>query len=461
MNTRNRIAEIDRRLGTQRLVFFGTRGSDAETLVQIPQFAEIFSQVAPLRAVSVPETCLERLTNERVDLDSYDIDRDRGPEVKEIRRALLNAFEQPAAVLAYRPCAVLASAWFPRSDRVRHMGIFHQKQASFEHKSWVESQLATCGVKVLPWSYYADDELNLILEAVRAGPMVLRANKTDGGAGVRFVERSHELQSSWPIHFDGFLAAAPFLSPSIPLNINACVFPTGEVTLHGPSLQLIGVDVATTRRFGYCGNDFARIADMDTRLIKDFEKIVIRTGKWLHSNGYLGVFGVDALIYGDEVYLTEVNPRFQGSSLMSAYIDKELDRPDLYLDHIAAFLGLGPPRCIPLCELVKKQPPYAHVVCHNGKPGPVRSTVSSSDPMPVRCRLIPEKVVYVKPNAITFQAVFPRSVTTDGVSLLPEAEANIRSLIDQLYAGDDAAPSRPRDIPSNPGSPPAQPQSPG
>jgi hypothetical protein len=434
MNARKkRIAEIERAVGSARLVFFGTRGADAELLIEIRQFDRIFSQVAPLHALSIEETCLEALTKQRVDLDRYNIDDDRRPVVSKIRGQLLRAFDSPCCVVAYRPCAMLASAWFPRSDRVRYLGLFHEKQSCFEHKPWVERQLADVGIQVLPWSYYADEESHILLESSRAQALVLRTNRTDGGAGVELVRDPRDLKSRWPRHTDGFLAVAPFLTPSTSLNVNACVFQNGQVSLHGPSVQLIGLRSATTRRFGYCGNDFCRVEEIDGKLVDQLEDIVVRTGKWLHKNGYLGAFGVDSLIYRGKIYLTEVNPRFQGSSLLSAVIDQQLDRPDVFLNHIAAFLGLSVPAPVRLRDLVRRQPPLAHVICHNIRPKKVRAKATVPDSLEVRCRLVPASDVEILPEAITFEAVFEEAVTDDGTQLLAPIERAVRRAAQGLY----------------------------
>ena len=308
---RQRVREIERRLAGRRLVYFGTRGTDARPLLEISNLEEVFSQIAPLEAGTIQETCLETLKRERVDLDRYSIDQDPSEAVHEIRKGLLKAFSRPAAVIPYRPSAVLASACFTRANLVKYMGIFHEFQSCFEHKPWIETQLAELGVPVIPWRYFADDDLSLIREAAEVGPIVLRTNRSDGGAGLTLVEDPSQLQEEWPIHTEGFLAAAPFLNPSIPLNVNACVFPGGEVSLHAPSLQLIGIPGCTNRRFGYCGNDFATAAELD-RTLDDLEHIVVTSGRWMGRQGYLGAFGVDAIVHEDKVYLVEVNPRFQG-----------------------------------------------------------------------------------------------------------------------------------------------------
>jgi hypothetical protein len=249
------------------------------------------------------------------------------------------------------------------------------------------------------------------------------------------VNSPEDLNSEWPSHSDGFLAAAPYLTPNVPLNINACVFPDGSISIHGPSLQLIGLEGITNHRFGYCGNDFARIVDLDRKALQEFEETTIATGKWLHKNGYRGVFGIDALFFKGDIYLTEINPRFQGSSLVSARIDHELDRSDVFMEHIAAFLDLPAPKSIPIHELVSNQKKIAHVVCHNVKSKPLFSSPVGLHNLHEECRQIPSPDIAVLNDAITFQAILNNPVTTDGMTLLADAHEKIFGLYSELYPG--------------------------
>lgn len=428
MDAQKRVAQISAALQGRQLVYFGTRGADAEPLLKVPNFQVIVSLIAPLQAGTVRETCLETLTNERVELDDYTIDNDTRPIVSQVRRALLRELEGPSALLAYRPCAFLTSAWFPRSDRVKYLGLFHGHQTCFEHKAWVERQLKACGVPVLPWLFYADEEADIIREWVAAEPIVLRANRSDGGLGVRYVPNPESLEAQWPSHGDGFLAVTQYLANSISLNINACVFPDGSASLHGPSLQLIGIPALTSRIFGYCGNDFGAAAALDPAILDSFEALTRQTARWLRSQGYLGVFGVDAIVHKGKVYLTEVNPRFQGSSLLSARLDAEIGRPDVFLEHLAAFLGLPPLEQPKLRELVASQPPRAHAVAHNLTGNTIRLATPPHVPEGVECRLLPEPGVAIPRDCITFDAVFPGPITADGARLSDEAAAAIDTL---------------------------------
>lgn len=437
MQAQQRIGQIQKRLGRRRLVFFGTRGTDAKPLLKIPSFDAVFSQIAPLQALGIEETCLETLKGLRVDLNRYSVDADPAEEVRKLRAELLGTFGSPAAVVPYRPSEVLAAAWFPRADRVEYFGVFHEKQTCFEHKPWVETQLQRHGVRVIPWCYYSDDDHALILEAVEAGPLVLRSNRSDGGAGLEVLRPASDIKRRWPAHGDGFLAASPLLDPSLPLNVSACVYPGGEVVLHVPSVQLIGLDQCTNRTFGYCGNDFACVADLDGEILDDLQAMTHTVGRWLASQGYLGAFGLDALLFEGSVYLVEINPRFQGSSLHAAEIFDRIGRPNIYLDHIAAFMGLEPPAALSLRELARLQAeePLSHVVCYNKKPAPVCPLVSLGDAFAFACTLLPAPHVSVAPEGTLLQITFPCSVTDDGFSLTHSAAQSLGDVLQTAYHG--------------------------
>jgi len=410
MSAHKRICEITAALKNRPLIFFGTRGADAESLLKIPNFASLFSLIAPLQSSTVEETCLETITRERVELDDYTIDNDTRPVVSEIRRKLLRALERPSVLLTYRPCAFLSSAWFPRSDRVTYLGLFHGHQSCFEHKAWVETQLAANGVRVLPWRFFADEESEIIKEWVSTEPIVLRANRSDGGIGVRYVPDLDSLDAQWPSHNDGFLAATTFLSDSISLNLGVCVFQDGSVSFHGPSVQLIGIPELTRRHFGYCGNDFAAASQLDKDIWQQLERLAKTVAQWLRRQGYLGAFGIDALVYDGQVYVSEINPRFQGSSLLSTRLDAMLDRPDIFLEHIAAFLGLQKPKIQPLDELAAIQPPLAHAVLHNLENTTTHLSTSEQNDDKVELRLAPEEDIKIPPDGIIYELVFQRQI---------------------------------------------------
>jgi len=433
-----RLEAIRKRLAGRKIVWFGTRGADAQPLLEIPELTDCFSQVAPLGALKLrTELCLEVMRGHRVDLNTYDIDLDSSEEAQQLHRELVRACSSASVLVAYRPARFLTSAYFPRTHFVEYLGMFHESQMAFEHKPWVESMLREEGIRVVPWRYFGKVDLRFLEDAFRSGPLVVRANRSSGGVGLTLVEEPTGLPSRLDVGQDRFVAVAPFLWPNIPLNVSGCVFPGGDVRLYAPSLQLIGTGACTARRFGYCGNDFASIRDIDTKILDQFEQLAMQTGKNLWRHGYLGTFGLDALIYKGQVYVTEVNPRFQGSSALAARLCAGLDLPDLYLDHLAAFLGLDPSPLVPLRTLAWEQQAKAQVIRYNLHGGPVTRKPAAElprfDGSQESPQLLPEIGVSVAHEAILFRLVVNRRVTEDGYRIDPSAEQTVRSIAQALF----------------------------
>lgn len=413
-NRKAYITRIENELGSRKLIWVGTRGHDAASLMELPQFAEAYGIIAPLGAVSLDvDLALEEISGQRVDLDTYKFDDDRSEPAHEFRRRLLDSLTEPAVVVAYRPLALLSTLCYPRAEFVTYLGMFHERQATFEHKPWVENELRRCGIPTIPWRYFAEEDRQRLEDEVAAtGIVVVRSNRSDGGAGLRTISTPDEVGIQMSSSRDGFIAASPLLEPHIPLNVNACVFRNGAISLHPASVQLIGLEGCTNRRFGYCGNDFAAIKSLDAETLEKVEALVLSSGVWLCSQGYIGAFGVDAIIHEGAVMLAEVNPRFQGSSLLSASIDKRMSCADVYLCHLAAHLELHAPPVRRLSEIVHGQPHVTQVIVHNCSSSAVKALSGSNDNYTLE--IVPSEEVDILPNAIEYRAVIPCSITANG-----------------------------------------------
>lgn len=442
MRSRNElIRAIEAAIGHQRLLWVGTRGTDAQPLRSIAQFEGVVSLIAPLGVPSWPdssEECLERISGQRVDLNAYSVDADDSEPRRELAARLRKALTPGTIAIAYRPSAFLASAYFTRTENVSYLGMFHGAQAAFEHKPWVETELAAHGVPTIPWRYFADDDRALLGEWVRGRRFVLRANYSDGGRGLELADRGAILPT--PIHDGGFIAAAPFLDPNVPLNVSGCVFPNGDVTVRSPSIQLVGIPSCTRRRFGYCGNDFAAVhGAIGDEGLDGLERVALMTGQWLHRRGYLGAFGIDALVHEGEVYLVEINPRFQGSSAAASSILAAAGVADIYLDHLAALLGIeGCSEYPPLREQGRLQSEsgrrLAQVVCYNTagacamKPGGYVPDLPFAD-----VKGAAEYGIRVLPEAMLFKIFVHASVTSTGFAIDPRTVGAIGSLTERIF----------------------------
>lgn len=353
-------------LGRRELVWVGTRGEDALSVADLPQFAGSFSWISALGgSSSVESLALEDLTGRRVDLDTWDIDEElRTEPVRELREAVLRTLSGPSAMFEYRPTAFASAIAFARQDRCRHLGLFTGLQSAFEHKPWVETSIASLGIPHIPWVYLADMDQ---LEARRffdVGPVMLRRSRTTGGVGLVRVDDADDLAELWPEEAEAFVSVAPFIDSHVSLNVGAVVWADG-VTVHPCSFQLIGTDGLTNRPFGYCGNDFAAVAHLDPAVLDQVEASTRGIGRWLGEFGFLGAFGVDFLVHEGVPLFTEINPRFQGSTHASSRLSLQNDESCLVLEHLAAFLGIPAPESPPLRSQPDRVDPLAHLVVHN------------------------------------------------------------------------------------------------
>jgi len=439
--------DIAARFGRKRLIWVGTRGIDAEPLLEFDALDGVVSLIAPMEglvAAGLQQACLESLSRRRVDLDLYDVDLDSSAAARELHRGLFAQLQEPCWLVAYRPTAFLHSAHYPRSAWCTYLGMFAGHASAFDHKPWVESGLRSRGIPTIPWAYYHDDDIRALARAMGVREYVLRANYSDGGAGVMRVPADADPKAFIPRHTGGFLAAAPLLQPSVPLNVSGCVFHTGHVTIRTPSVQLIGVPGCTRREFGYCGNDFAApgriLAGPE---LDELESVARATGEWLSSTGYLGAFGLDALLFEGRILVTEVNPRFQGCSATGAVVARRLSIGDVYLDHLSAFLGSSPAVALPLREQARLQSEQgccvSQIVCHQCAEEPVVRTsgrIRAEGANAVSG--LPSPGVRVENEAMLLKLLSQRSVTDDGARIDQQSQRALASIVAQGFVEDIA-----------------------
>lgn len=441
----HRCSAVADAIGDRRLVWFGIRGVDAGPLLALEQFRESYAVTATLAAAGLEATySLEDETLQRVDLDRYDIDEDEREQVRSLRRKLLVSLAAPSVLMAYRSAGFVSSVHFPNLDTTTLATMFVERQRPFEHKPWVELELARAGVRTIPWRYVSDEDHLLVGRWLRNGPIVLRPSRTSGGVGLVLVEDGSTATLDWPRQRDAFVAVSPYMGGATPVNVGACAFRDGSVSVHAPSVQLIGLPACTNQRFGYCGNDFGAIADLSPSALADLDDMVRMAGRWLSSCGYVGAFGVDALVGEDEVFLTEVNPRFQGSSLLGAELARWLDVPDLFLDHLAAFLGVEPGIGPTLADWANARPDLSHVIVHNRREVPVALSGSlprGQLPDVARAELVVPPGVEVEPGGVLFRARVAGRITDVGTALREPWEETLRTL--QSSFGTGAAPGGP------------------
>lgn len=414
-----RSVEVSNVLGNRRLYWFGIRGSDANTLLGLPQFAGSFSVTAPIQSPGLEvDIALESLTGQRVDLDTYDIDLDEIElaSISEIRRRMLATFAYPSAIATYRPSDFLSSVALASLEHCLYLGMFKDRQAAFEYKPWVELGIGEEGIPTIPWTYVPIEARASLGARIAEWPLVLRPNRTSGGVGIEMVANTAELLDKWFDDQSHVIGVSEFLTDAMPINVGGCVFPTGSVSLHPGSVQLIGIPEATNRRFGFCGNDFAAFATIDRETVKEIDRQTRVVGAWLHRHGYLGAFGVDFLLQDGIPIFTEVNARFQGSTALGATLAASVSHSDILMDHLAANLRLDRGTNLTLEDWLRELDPVADLVVHNKEAVPVNS-IRPTHRRATRVELVPPDTVRVDPGGVLGRLVFNEQITSSGYEL--------------------------------------------
>ncbi len=437
------IDQIRTRLGRRRLIWFGTRGDDALSLSDVPEFETCFSLQGSLSSrSSISSLALEQLTGVREDLDTFDIDAHlRSPEVGELRAAILRAVSRPSAVIPYRASTFMSAIGFSRMDACQVLGMFRGHQSAFEHKPWMESSIAELGIPLIPWRYVADTDQFLTSRILYDGPLILRRSRSTGGVGLVRVDDPSQIEDKWEYQDEAFLSVAPFIEGGIPVNVGGVVWHNG-VTLHPASIQLIGLAGCTPREFGYCGNDFAAVDSLGPESLGALENSMRLIGQKLRGLGFLGAFGVDFLVKDGTPLFMEVNPRFQGSTHASCQISVEMDESCLLLEHAAAFLGIEAPSPRSLSAFPTGNDSLSHIVVHSTAPEPARLTsaplLEVLRTMSDFCRadMLVTPAMVTQPSGVILRATVRGAVTADGFSLSDRwgplmADATARSTVEE------------------------------
>jgi hypothetical protein len=428
--------QIRKLLAGRHLIWQGIRGEDGKPLLEFPEMSGSFSITAPLGSAEESvrhDVTFESLSGLRPDLDRPDLDVESGRAAEQFRDRFMAALAEPSVVVPYRASRLTSALAFAMTDTLMLAGPLYERQSQFEYKPWVESSIKAHGMPGIDWRYVADEHKADAQRLAEERPQILRTSRTSGGAGVVLAETAEDVARQWPEQQDAFVAVAPFLEGATPLNFSGCVFSDGSVRLHPASVQLIGVAACTSRRFGYCGNDFGAVARLGNDVLDQVDNLGRAVGRWLHEHRYRGSYGIDALVQDGIVRFLEINPRFQGSSLVSATIASETGRPSLFADHLAAWLDLPPEDAgWSTREWAARQPHLAQMVIHQSATGRAVLEPGAELPAPPFGGQVGQlpRGVEVELHAALGRVTVERSITQTGAEVDAEMEAYAEALRD-------------------------------
>ena len=158
---------------------------------------------------------------------------------------------------------------------------------------------------------------------------VIQSSTGSGGSGTYILNNKNSINFSNEEEY----MVTKYCKNNIPINIHVMISKRDILLLPG-SVQLIEI---IDNKLSYKGCDFLAYNDINSKLKRKAEDYAYSIAEKLREKGYIGICGIDSIIYEDEVYLMEVNTRFQNSSTIVNLALKENKLPSLQELNIRCF----------------------------------------------------------------------------------------------------------------------------
>jgi hypothetical protein len=296
----------------------------------------------------VRETCGVRLCS---------VEETRGRRINWIGSGIQHIFEQRRAAIdtelrrhpkdswlltSSPPCALMEAFCDDRGYRM--VGTPARIVEQFKHKTRLLEALDALQLPRLPgrWLRFAEAHYEDLASEVGASFVVQKAIGA-AGSGTALVRSD----TDWRGLDSGFASSDVWVAPylgELSFNVNAAVC-AGQVCVGFPNVQLAGFAELGAPWGGYCGNDYSATAEIPQDIIEDVQFQTERVGAWLQSRGFDGIYGLDFVLdpASGRAYAVDLNPRWQGSTSLSAQAEYEAGRLPLAVAVFAAQSGvLGP-----------------------------------------------------------------------------------------------------------------------
>lgn len=187
------------------------------------------------------------------------------------------------------------------------------------NKIRMKELLKNSSIPTIEYSIFTENELSLknIRKIIKKGKFIVQRSHGGGGIGTYILDGNTFSKHKSDFGSGRFLVSK-YLTNSI--SVNTHIFVSDTVNLVTPgSIQIIE---QYDDQLVYRGADFVSYKEIPQEIREEIRLLSIKICNMLRENGYLGVAGLDFIIdSNDNVFCTEINPRFQASSvIVSKYL---------------------------------------------------------------------------------------------------------------------------------------------
>lgn len=141
---------------------------------------------------------------------------------------------------------------------------------------------------------------------------VVQANFATGGEGTYILTALNADVVEMEIEEGEQYLVSGYEYYNIPVNTHAIIYDE-EIQIFPVSIQIMQMH---HNRLLYQGSDFVEAERIDESALREFRQYVKNICVKLQEEGYRGITGIDAMIVNGDVYILEMNNRFQGSTLL-------------------------------------------------------------------------------------------------------------------------------------------------
>lgn len=153
---------------------------------------------------------------------------------------------------------------------------------------------------------------NLTNEFPNSNEFIIQENKSSGGTGTFVVTKNNNQYVQSELSNTLFIAS-PRLKNSYSINTHICIF-KNDIVVFPSSIQII---IEKNNRLLYMGADYISIKSISNHIRNSIKEVCIFIANEIKKLGYLGFLGIDLMVdSNDEILFVEINPRFQGSTML-------------------------------------------------------------------------------------------------------------------------------------------------
>ncbi|MBI5347618.1 MAG: ATP-grasp domain-containing protein [Candidatus Aenigmarchaeota archaeon] len=208
-----------------------------------------------------------------------------------------------------------------------------QKQTAIRKKTEFRKVAKKLGIAVIPGEVLHSSELDYKRLRKKYGTFVLQLPGKDGGRGTFLIESEKNLEN-----IDGEVVITKFISGTSP-SVTGCVTRHGILCSEARNQITDAEGCIRENAFGvFCGHDWS--APVPEKVRKKSREYTEKIGNYLKKSGYKGIFGLDMVFDGKELYAVECNPRLLGTFPVYSMLQLMRKEPSLMAFHMLEFIGM-------------------------------------------------------------------------------------------------------------------------